>query len=85
MIIPVSYTHLGEVLRVSFATQKITKRVKAVLAPSLDPDSKDLSVLSTNINEPEDKPPLALRPPVAQVDNLMVSNITGNGLSLIHI
>ena len=69
----------GEVLSVSFATQKITKRVKAVLAPSLDPDSKDLSVLSTNINEPEDKPPLALRPPVAQVDNLMVSNITGNG------
>lgn len=69
----------GEVLMVSFATQKITKRVKAVLAPSLDPDSKDLSVLSTNINEPEDKPPLALRPPVAQVDNLMVSNITGNG------
>lgn len=69
----------GEVLRVSFATQKITKRVKAVLAPSLDPDSKDLSVLSTNINEPEDKPPLALRPPVAPVDNLMVSNITGNG------
>jgi hypothetical protein len=69
----------GEVLRVSFATQEITKRVKAVLAPSLDPDSKDLSVLSTNINEPEDKPPLALRPPEAQVDNLMVSNITGNG------
>lgn len=69
----------GEVLRVSFATQEITKRVKAVLAPSLDPDSKDLSVLSTSINEPEDKPPLALRPPVAQVDNLMVSNITGNG------
>lgn len=69
----------GEVLMVSFATQKITKRVKAVLALSLDPDSKDLSVLSTNINEPEDKPPLALRPPVAQVDNLMVSNITGNG------
>lgn len=69
----------GEVLRVSFATQEITKRVKAVLAPSLDPDSKDLSVLSTNINEPEDKPPLALRPPVAQVDNPMVSNITGNG------
>lgn len=69
----------GEVLRVSFATQEITKRVKAVLAPSLDPDSKDLSVLSTNIDEPEDKPPLALRPPVAQVDNLMVSNITGNG------
>lgn len=69
----------GEVLSVSFATQKITKRVRAVLAPSLDPDSKDLSVLSTHINEPEDKPPLALRPPVAQVDNLMVSNITGNG------
>lgn len=69
----------GEILRVSFATQEITKRVKAVLAPSLDPDSKDLSVLSTNINEPEDKPPLALRPPVAPVDNLMVSNITGNG------
>lgn len=69
----------GEVLRVSFATQEITKRVKAVLAPSLDPDSKDLSVLSTNINEPEDKPPLALRPPVAPVDNLMVSSITGNG------
>lgn len=69
----------GEVLRVSFATQKITKRVKAVLAPSLDPDSKDLSVLSTSINEPEDMPPLALRPPTAQVDNLMVSNITGNG------
>lgn len=69
----------GEVLRVSFATQKITKRVKAVLAPSLDPDSKDLSVLSTNINEPEDEPPLALRPVVAPVDNLMVSNITGNG------
>lgn len=69
----------GEVLRVSFATQKITKRVRAVLAPSLDPDSKDLSVLSTSINEPEDKPPLALRPPVAPVDNLMVSNITGNG------
>lgn len=69
----------GEVLRVSFATQKITKRVKAVLAPSLDPDSKDLSVLSTRINEPEDQPPLALRPPVAQTDNLMVSNITGNG------
>lgn len=69
----------GEVLRVSFATQEITKRVKAVLAPSLDPDSKDLSVLSTNINEPEDEPPLALRPPVAPIDNLMVSNFTGNG------
>ena len=69
----------GEVLRVSFATQKVTKRVKAVLAPSLDPDSKDLSVLSTNINEPEDKPSLALIPYIARVDNTEVSNITSNG------
>lgn len=69
----------GEVLRVSFATQEVTKRVKAVLAPSLDPDSKDLSVLSTNINEPEDKPSLDLSPNIARVDNTMVSNVTGNG------
>lgn len=69
----------GEVLRVSFATQKVTKRVKAVLAPSLDPDSKDLSVLSTNINEPEDKLSLALSPYTAKVDNTEVSNLTSNG------
>lgn len=69
----------GEVLRVSFATQKVTKRVKAVLAPSLDPDSKDLSVLSTNINEPEDKPSLALSPHIARVDNTEVSTLTSNG------
>ena len=74
----------GEVLRLSFATKKITKRVKAVLTPSLDPDSKDLSVLSTHINEPEDKdkdkPLLTLEPHVARVDNLMVSNPSGNGV-----
>lgn len=69
----------GEVLGVSFATQKVTKRVKAVLAPSLDPDSKDLSVLSTNINEPEDKSSLALSPYIARVDNTEVSNLTSNG------
>lgn len=75
----------GEVLSVSFATQTVTKRVRAVLAPSLDPDSKDLSVLSTHINEPEDKPPLALRPPlalspyIARLDNTGVSNFTSNG------
>lgn len=72
----------GEVLRVSFATQKVTKRVKAVLAPSLDPDNKNLSVLSTNIDEPEEVPLLLKRDGnhVNQVDNTMVSNWTGNNI-----
>lgn len=72
----------GEVLRVSFATQKVTKRVKAVLAPSLDPDNKNLSVLSTNIDEPEEVPLFLKRDGnhVNQVDNTMVSNWTGNNM-----
>lgn len=72
----------GEVLRVSFATQKVTKRVKAVLAPSLDPDNKNLSVLSTKIDEPEEVPLFLKRDGnfINQVDNTMVSNWTGNNI-----
>lgn len=80
-----TYTYQGEngqVLRVSFATQKVTKRVKAVLAPSLDPDNKNLSVLSTKIDEPEEVPLFLKRDGnfINQVDNTMVSNWTGNNI-----
>lgn len=45
----------GEVLRVSFATQKVTKRVKAQLTQALDPEDKGLIVGSTDITEPEQR------------------------------
>lgn len=66
----------GEVLRVSFATQRVTKRVKAQLTQTLDPEDKGLIVGSTDITEPEkekEEVPL-LKPFVAQVDNLMSVN-----------
>lgn len=66
----------GEVLRVSFATQKVTKRVKAQLTQALDPEDKGLIVGSTDITEPEkEKEEVTLpKPFVAQVDNTMVVN-----------
>lgn len=66
----------GEVLRVSFATQRVTKRVKAQLTQALDPEDKGLIVGSTDITEPEKEKEevTLLKPFVAQVDNLMVVN-----------
>ena len=43
----------GEVLRVSFIMQKITKRVKAQLTQTIDPEDKGLVVGSTDTTEPE--------------------------------
>lgn len=43
----------GEVLSVQFSTQKVTKRVKATLSPTINPESKDLEVLSTGIDDTE--------------------------------
>lgn len=64
----------GEVLRVSFATQRVTKRAKAQLTQALDPEDKGLIVGSTDITEPEKEKEevTLLKPFVAQVDNLMV-------------
>lgn len=45
----------GEVLSVSFSTQNITKRVKATLNPSINPENKDLNVVTTGIKEPDEK------------------------------
>lgn len=66
----------GEVLRVSFATQKVTKRVKAQLTQALDPEDKGLIVGSTDITEPEKEKEevTLLKPSVAQVDTTMVVN-----------
>lgn len=66
----------GEVLRVSFATQRVTKRVKAQLTQALDPEDKGLIVGSTDITEPEKEKEevTLLKPFVAQVDNLMSVN-----------
>lgn len=66
----------GEVLRVSFTTQKVTKRVKAQLTQALDPEDKGLIVGSTDITEPEKEKEevTLLKPFVAQVDNTMVVN-----------
>lgn len=66
----------GEVLRVSFSTQKVTKRVKAPLTQALDPEDKGLIVGSTDITEPEKEKEevTLLKPFVAQVDNTMVVN-----------
>lgn len=66
----------GEVLRVSFATQKVTKRVKAQLTQALDSEDKGLIVGSTDITEPEKEKEevTLLKPFVAQVDNTMVVN-----------
>ena len=46
----------GEVLSVHFSTQKVTKRVKAILSPVVNPESKDLEVLSTGIDDEEKLP-----------------------------
>lgn len=66
----------GEVLRVSFSTQKITKRAKAQLTQTIDPEDKGLISGSTNTEEPEkEKEEVSLlKPFVAQVDNTMVVN-----------
>lgn len=66
----------GEVLRVSFTTQKVTKRAKAQLTQTLDPEDKGLIMGSTNTIEPEkEKEEVSLlRPFVAQVDNTMNVN-----------
>ena len=45
----------GEVLSVSFTTQNITKRVKATLNPSINPENKNLNVVTTGIKEPDEK------------------------------
>lgn len=44
----------GEVLSVSFTMQNITKKVKATLAPVINPESKDLNVFTTGIKEPDE-------------------------------
>lgn len=61
----------GEVLRVSFATQRVTKRVKAQLTQALDPEDKGLIVGSTDITEPEKEKEevTLLKPFVAQKYN----------------
>lgn len=46
----------GEVLSVQFFTQKVTKRVKVTLSPTINPESKDLEVLSTGIDDTEKLP-----------------------------
>lgn len=46
----------GEVLSVHFSTQKVTKRVKVTLSPVVNPESKDLEVLSTGIDDEEKLP-----------------------------
>lgn len=46
----------GEVLSVQFSTQKVTKRVKATLSPTINPESKDLEILSTGIDDTEKLP-----------------------------
>lgn len=46
----------GEVISVNFSTQKVTKRVKATLSPTINPESKDLDVLSTGIDDTEKLP-----------------------------
>lgn len=43
----------GEVLKVSFTMQNVTKRAKAQLTETIDPDDKGLIVGSTDIKEPE--------------------------------
>lgn len=73
----------GEVLRVTFTTQEVTKHVKATLSHAMDPDTKDMITVSTGIQDPdikkEEVPPMLANPDIAQVDNTMVSNIGGNG------
>lgn len=66
----------GEVLRVSFSTQKVTKRAKAQLTQALDPEDKGLIVGSTDITEPEKEKEevTLLKPFVARIDNLMAVN-----------
>lgn len=44
----------GEVLSVSFATQKVTKRVKVTLSPTIDDENKDLITITGDISEPKD-------------------------------
>lgn len=43
----------GEVLRVSFTMQNVTKKVKATLSQTIDPEEKDIIVGSTGIQEPD--------------------------------
>lgn len=43
----------GEVLRVAFTMQNVTKRVKATLSQTIDSDEKDIIVGSTGIQEPD--------------------------------
>lgn len=67
----------GEVLRVSFTIQNVTKRAKAQLTETIDPDDKGLIVGSTDIKEPEkakEEMSTVTTPYVAQVDNTMVVN-----------
>lgn len=67
----------GEVLRVSFTMQNVTKRAKAQLTETIDPDDKGLIVGSTDIKEPEkakEEMSTVTTPYVAQVDNTMVVN-----------
>lgn len=67
----------GEVLRVSFTMQNVTKRAKAQLTETIDPDDKGLIVGSTDIKEPEkakEEMSTVTTPYVAQVDNIMVVN-----------
>jgi hypothetical protein len=43
----------GEVLRVSFTTQKVTKNVKVALSQTIDPEEKDIISGTTGIQEPD--------------------------------
>ena len=68
----------GEVLRVSFNTQTVTKRSKIQLTSDIDPEDKGLVMGSTGIDEPEREKEqddyLVLKSFVNKVDKTMVSN-----------
>lgn len=66
----------GEVLKVSFAMQNITKKVGVSLSPTLDPDSKDLEIIASNVDDSDRDLAARLSPemPLAPIDNLMVQN-----------
>lgn len=65
----------GEVLRVSFSTQKVTKRSKVQLSETIDPDDKGMISNTTQIVEPKETPNEPKEElGINQVDNTMVRN-----------
>mgnify|MGYP000394018113 CR=1 FL=1 len=52
---------MGKYLVFNFSTQKVTKRVKATLSPAINPESKDLEVLSTGIDDTEKLPEIVAK------------------------